>query len=396
MWSGNWRLKSDNQQLKIRVKQMLPQGSFRIGKVLGIDLEINYTWFLVFLLVTISFSSIFNQEPFVIPLSLAIILAIFTAILFFVSVLLHELSHSYVAERNNLNIKKITLFIFGGVAQMTEEPSSPQVEFKMAIAGPSMSLFLAFLFGAFWFFLYVLNLSGTLSAPFAILAQINVGLTVFNLLPGFPLDGGRVARAALWYFMKDVRKATRIASYAGQAIAFTLIFIGFVGFITDFSFGGLWLVLIGWFLNNAAQQSYRQMELQHALSDVKVAEIMARDVVAIPPDLSLEQLVNEYFLRYKFGRFPVVEGDTLIGIVTLHDVKEIPREDWPNVSTATIIRLVDQDIEISPEEDAFKALVKMAQKEVGHLLVVENGHLEGLITKSDIIRLIRVRTGLGM
>ncbi len=216
------------------------------------------------------------------------------------------------------------------------------------------------------------------------------------MLPGFPLDGGRVARAALWYFLKDMRKATQIASYAGQAIAFSLIFIGFVGFITNFGFGGLWLVLIGWFLNNAAQSSYRQIELQYALSNVRVKEIMTKDVVTIQPDLPIDQLVNEYFLRYKFGRFPVVDKGNLLGIVTLHDVKEVPREDWPTTMARQIIKLVDEGIEVAPDEQVFKALTKMAQKEVGHLLVVEDGHLKGLLTKSDVMRLIRVRTGLGM
>lgn len=376
---------------------MLPFGSFRIGKILGIDVEINYTWFLIFLLVTVSYSFLFMQNPFNIPLSPAIALAIITAILFFASVLLHELSHSFVAKRNNLDIKKITLFIFGGVAQMTEEPSSPQVEFKMAVAGPFMSLFLSLLFGAFWLLSTLINLSVGFSAPFMMLAQVNLGLALFNLLPGFPLDGGRVARAMLWYLLKDIRRATRIASYGGQAIAFFLIFVGFVGFMTKvLGFEGLWLVLIGWFLNNAAQQSYRQMELQHALSNFKIEDIMTRDVVTVHPDLSLDQLVNDYFLRYKFGRFPVVNEGGLLGVVTLHDVKEVPREKWPIMTAGQIITMVDKDIEVAPDEEVLRALMKMTREEVGHLLVVENGELRGLVTKSDIMRLISVRTGLGM
>jgi Zn-dependent protease len=375
---------------------MIPFGSFRIGRILGIDVEINYTWFLIFILVTISFSFVFRQKPFSIPLSLGIILAIATSFLFFGSVLLHEISHSFIAKRNKINIKKITLFIFGGVAQMTEEPSTPQTEFKMAIAGPLMSLFLSLFFGSFWLLSYVLNLGVGFSAPFEMLSQINLGLAIFNLLPGFPLDGGRVVRAGLWYFLNDLRKATRIASYGGQAVAFFLIFVGFVGFITNFGFGALWLVLIGWFLNHAAQSGYRQMELQYALSDVKVEEIMVKDVVTINPDLPLDQLVDEYFLRYKFGRFPVVDKGTLIGVVTLHDVKEIPREEWPINTARQITTFLDKDIQITPEAEVFKALMKMAKEELGHLLVVKDGNLVGLITKSDIMRLIRVRTELSM
>lgn len=386
----------DREITKFREENMFQFGSFRIGKILGIDVEVNYTWFLIFLLVTISYGSLFTHDPYNVPLLPATILSIITSLLFFASVLLHELAHSFVAKRNGLDIKRITLFLFGGVAQMTEEPSSPQIEFKMAIAGPSMSFFLAVVFGVLWFFVFRLNLGITYTAPFEMLSLINLGLAIFNLLPGFPLDGGRIARAALWYFTKNIVKATRIASYAGQTIAFFLIFVGFIAFISNFGFGGLWLMLIGWFLNNAAQSGYRQMELQHALSDVKVEEIMTRDVVTIHPDLPLDQLVNEYFLRYKFGRFPVIDRDVLQGVVTLHDVKEIPRENWATTTASQIITLVDKDIEVTPGEEVFKALMKMAQEEVGHLLVVENSRLEGLVTKSDIMRLIRVKVGLGM
>jgi len=375
---------------------MFQFGSFRIGKILGIDVEVNYTWFLIFLLVTISYGSLFTHDPYNVPFLPATVLSIITSLLFFASVLLHELTHSFVAKRNGLGIKRITLFLFGGVAQMTEEPSSPQIEFKMAIAGPCMSFFLALVFGVLWFFVTRFDPGITYTAPFEMLSLINLGLAIFNLLPGFPLDGGRIARAVLWYFTKNVVKATRIASYAGQAIAFFLIFIGFIAFISNFGFGGLWLMLIGWFLNNAAQQGYRQMELQHSLSNVKVEEIMTRDVVTIYPELPVDQLVNDYFLRYKFGRFPVVEGHKLLGVVTLHDVKEVPRENWVSMTAGQIITKAGKNIEVTPGEEVFKALMQMAQEDIGHLLVVKNSQLEGLITKSDIMRLIRIRTGLGM
>jgi len=375
---------------------MLPFGSIRIGKILGIDVEINYTWFLIFFLVVISFSFIFRQDPYNIPLAVSVVMAVATSLLFFGSVLIHEVSHSFVAKRNQIDIKKITLFIFGGVAQMADEPSTPQIEFKMAIAGPLTSLFFALFFGAWWGFFSVLNLGIGFSVPFGLLAQINLGLAIFNLLPGFPLDGGRVARAALWYFLKDIRRATRIASYGGQAVALTLIFTGFLlFFVAGVAFQGLWLILIGWFLNHAAQSSYRQMELQYSLSDVKVGEIMVTDVITVDPGLTIDRIVDEYFLRHKVGRLPVVENGNLIGIVTLHDVKEVPREEWPTKTAGQVATLMDEEIETRPEEEVFKALMKMAKAEVGHLLVVENGHLIGLITKSDILRLIRVRTELG-
>ena len=365
---------------------MIPFGSFKIGRILGIDLEINYTWFLVFALVTGSFSLVFRQELSSLSLFISIILAVFTAALFFVSVLLHELSHSYVAKRNSLEIKKITLFIFGGVAQMTEEPSSPQVEFKMAIAGPSMSLFLSLLFLSVWLFGTLMNFGPVLPAPFALLAEINLGLAVFNLLPGFPLDGGRVARAALWYFLKDLRKATRIASYAGRGIAFLLIFAGFAGFVSDLNFGGLWLVLIGGFLNNAARQSYKQLEMQQVLSKVKVGEMMVKGDLSVHPDAPIDLVAGGYDRSYRLESLPVVEDGRLLGIIRVRDIKEVPRANWPVTTARQLTKPANEEIVISPDEDAFKALIKMAQANVRHLLVMEDGQLRGVISKSDVLR----------
>ena len=376
------------------MRELLPFGSFRIARIFGIPIEINYTWFVIFILVLFSLTFNFRvQYQFSLALSLAE--GLFTAILFFSSLILHELSHSYVAKMNKIPIKKITLFIFGGVAQMTEEPKNATSEFVMAVAGPATSLVLSLLYGAIWVGARILNLGSVLEAPFFWLFQINLALAVFNSAPGLPLDGGRVLRATIWYFTGNLARATRIASRSGQGLAYLLIFLGFYLVIGQGQPGGFWLILIGLFLNQAAQASYQQMLFQKSLSGVKVADIMTRDVLTVEPDITLERLVDDYFLKHKFGRFPVAKEGALLGVITLHDVKEVPRDNWPTVTARDVVKPLSDGNEIKPEHDAVHALMKMAREDVGHLLVVDdNGSLVGLVTRSDIIRLIKVKSEL--
>ena len=370
---------------------MLPFGSFRIAKIFGIPIEINYTWFIIFALVLFNLTFIFRaQYQFSLALSLAE--GIFTAVIFFSSLILHELSHSYVARINKIPIKKITLFIFGGVAQMTEEPKNAVSEFTMAVAGPATSMVLSFLFGAVWIGARILNLGEVVEAPFFWLFQINFALAVFNSAPGFPLDGGRILRAAIWYFTGDLARSTRIASRSGQGLAYLLIFLGFYLVISQGNPGGFWLILIGLFLNQAAQASYQQMVFQKSLSGVKISDIMTREVLTVEPNLTLGQLVDDYFLKYKFGRFPVAKEGALLGVITLHDIKEVPRDKWETVTAGEVVK-PDKNI-IGPEGEAVEALMKMAREDVGHLLVVKDGSLVGLVTRSDIIRLIKVKSEL--
>lgn len=374
---------------------MLPFGSFRIGRIFGIDVEINYTWFAIFILVTVALTLTFQEKPYQLSPLASLVDGVITSLLFFVSVLLHELCHSIVARLNGIPIKKITLFIFGGVAQMSKEPDSPGVEFKMAIAGPSASFLLALIFGlTFWSF-QTLSLSRIVIVPFIFLAEINLALGLFNLAPGFPLDGGRVLRAALWYWYRDLERATRIAAGFGQGVAGLLILIGFLSVIMG-NLGGIWFILLGWFLNQASQASYKQLVLQRSLSGIKVEGIMTKEVQTVEPSLTLDQVVNEHFLRYKFGRFPVVEDERLLGVITLHDVKEIPRENWSTTTVWEAMDPLDERLKISPGEDAVQALMQMAKEEVGHLLVVEDDRLVGLVTRADIIKLIKVKTELGV
>lgn len=374
----------------------LPLSGIRIGSIFGISIEINFTWFVIFALVTLSLSTAYfpYQYPSLSTVS-NFILGVITSFLFFGSVIFHELCHSLVAKLNNIPIKKITLFIFGGVAQMSQEPTSPGVEFKMAVAGPLSSLGLAFVFGFIWFMSRALGLSVFVTAPAQYLSIINVLLAVFNLLPGFPLDGGRVLRAGLWSWLKDITAATRIAARAGEIFAYILIFTGFLGVLSQ-QWGLGWFILIGWFLQQAAQGSYQHLVFERALSHVKVKDIMSKEIETVGPDYTLDQLVNDYFLRFKFGRFPVVRDGELLGIITLHDIKGVPREEWSYKVAQDVLTPLEKVLVVSPEDEAVKALTRMAQGEIGHLLVVERNKLVGLVTRSDIIRLIKVKTELGV
>lgn len=376
---------------------MIPFPSLKIGRILGIDIEVNYTWFVIFFMVVISLSASYFPAFYPKQSMLAnTIDGVITAIFFFASVIAHELSHSFVARLNRVSIKKITLFIFGGIAQMSSEPNNASAEFQMAVAGPISSLFLSGLFYLAFLLVGYLGLPTPFTAPFLWLSNINLVLALFNLLPGFPLDGGRVLRAALWQIFGDFRRATKIAARSGQGLAFLLIAIGLLGVVFLHQYDLAWFIFLGWFLNYAASLSYQQALLHHALSDVRVKEIMATDVLTVSPDLDLESLVNDYFLKYKFGRFPVVNGTELMGIITLHDVKEIPRENWAETRIKEVIVPLKPGLIVRPEDEANEALMRMAKEEVGHLLVVEKGILAGMVTKSDIIRLIRVKSELGV
>lgn len=374
----------------------LPFGSIRIGSILGISIEINFTWFIIFALVTLSLATAYFPQQFPeLPTTTNFILGVITSIFFFGSVIFHELFHSIVAKLNNIPIRKITLFIFGGVAQMSQEPPSPGVEFKMAVAGPLSSLGLAFIFGLVWLLARSLSLSVFVIAPAQYLSWINALLAVFNLLPGFPLDGGRVLRAGLWGWSKDITAATRIASRVGEGFAYLLIFMGFLGVLRG-QWGLGWFILIGWFLQQAAQSSYQHLIFERSLSNVKVADIMTREVETVAPDISLDRLVDEYFLKFKFGRFPVVSDGQLLGIITLHDIKEVPREEWAFKAAKDILTPLEKTMTVGPQDEAVQVLTRMAQSEVGHLLVVENNSLVGLVTRSDIIRLIKIKSELGV
>ena len=371
--------------------------SFRIGRLFGIDIEIDYTWFIVFFLVAALLSTgiLANRLP---GLSLGArwLVAGITALLFFASVLLHELSHSVVARRSGLGITGITLFLFGGVSKMSDEPESPGVEFRIAIAGPLTSVALAFVFLGIAHLVRPAPGGDVLNTVFTWLGWINGILAVFNLLPGFPLDGGRVLRAGLWRAMASLAEATRIASTFGHALGLLMIVGGVMLFALGAGFSGLWLAFIGWFLIQAAQSSYQQVVLRQAISGVPVGTVMTGDVNWVPAEIPLDQIVNDYVMRHNHPAFPVFDGDRLIGLLCLGDIRHVPQERWGQVTAREATPPLSQANTISPQADAWEALVRMSAESCGRLLVVEDGMLRGIISRTDINRLMRHRLELGL
>jgi len=319
---------------------------------------------------------------------------IITTLVIFVSVLTHEVSHSLVAIKEGISIRKITLFVFGGVAQMEEEPRSSNSELKITIAGPLASFVLALIFGSIFFYMYFTVGDNLLTIAFLFLAQINLVMAIFNLLPAFPLDGGRLLRSTIWHFTRNLLKSTKIAVSVGSVIAFLVMAFGFFAILGMGQITGLWFVFLGWILHHAGQASYSQLLFQQAFSGVKIREIMTTDVHTVPPDLNIQDLV-EKFHRYKLGAFPVVYGSTLHGLVTLNQIKDIPREKWSYKTVAYIMTPLEECITVSPHEEAASIMTKMAVEHAGRVLVIENGELVGILTRTDMMRLLQMHMILG-
>jgi Zn-dependent protease len=383
------------------------ENNLRLGRIFGIEIAINWSLIFVFLLIAWSlalgvFAPMHPTWGPVFTWGIAII----GTILFFASLLAHELAHSLVAKAYGIPVRSITLWLFGGVSSITKEPPSPKAEFLMAIVGPLTSIILGFIF---------LGLAALSSGGFANvgnlpilgpattlalwLGSINILLGIFNLVPGFPLDGGRVLRSIFWAVTNNLREATRWASWAGQAVAWILILIGIsmifgirIPFFGTGLLGGLWLVLIGWFLHSASVQSYRQVVIQGALQGVPVGRLMESHVATVSPDLSVANLVHEYIMGTSERAFPVVQDNQLVGIVSLEDVRRVPREDWDVTSVRQIMTPQGQLTTATPDEDANEALNEIASHDVNQVPVVKDGRLVGMLRRSDILRWLQVWT----
>ncbi|MCL5023823.1 MAG: site-2 protease family protein [Nitrospirae bacterium] len=364
----------------------LQHGSWKIATVMGIPIRVHFSWLVVLGLITWSLSAFyFPKAAPELPVLFYWIGGLVAALLLFVSVALHELSHSLVALKYRLPILNITLFIFGGVSQMKDEPPGPKAEFRIALAGPLSSLVLAFLF-----FLLGYSVRGELAkALFAYISRLNLVLGLFNLIPGFPMDGGRVVRAFIWKRTGNFLHATRRASGYGRKIALLFILSGLLWIFAGFP-GGLWMMLIGWFLHTAAQSSYQQASLQQTLQGVKVRDIMTRDIVSLPSDATLDEAVNGYFLKHGYGGFPVVRDGRFLGFVTLKEIKDVPRERWREVKVAEVLIPHRPQWEVSEEDDAVKALELMIREDAGRLVVTRNEELAGLITRNGIAKYVQI------
>jgi Zn-dependent protease/CBS domain-containing protein len=379
-------VRAGNGRREDAMNRALLQGAWKIGTIMGIPVRVHFSWFIIFGLISWSLSSFyFPQAAPDLPAASYWVKGVLAALLLFASVGLHELAHSFVARKYKISIESITLFIFGGVAQMKGEPPHPKAEFRIAIAGPLSSFFLSALF-----FVLSLNGAGGVQALFAYLARINLIIGTFNLIPGFPMDGGRVLRAALWERKKNFFYATQRASAIGQKIALFFIFFGILSIFTNTP-GGVWLMLIGWFLYTAAQASYQQSTLQESLSGVTVGDIMTRDIVTLSASTTLEEAVEGYFLKYGYGGFPVMLNGDFAGIVTLKEVKAVPRADRSRMTVGDVYVTHERKWEVSPGEGAMRALEIMIRENQGRLVIIENGALIGLITRNGIARYVQIK-----
>jgi Zn-dependent protease len=372
-------------------------GGIPIGKVFGISLRLDYSWFFIFILITWALAG--EYFPTTYPawsLALKIGAGVLTSVLFFGSVLFHELMHSVVALREGIQIKAITLFFLGGVSQMTGEPKTAGDEFRMAAAGPFSSLVLGGLFLGLYFVLRSIpGIPAEFGAAVSMyLGLINILLGVFNLIPGFPLDGGRVLRSIIWWRSRNFRGATKIASNIGRVIGFLFIFGGIWLVFTGNFFNGLWFGLIGWFLETAASTSYRQMLLQDMLKGHTAGEVMSRDCMTVPPDITVESLVNEHILSSGRRCFPVVSGTHTEGLMTLSNIKSVPSEARKTTLVKEAMTPIDQVKSVTPDEDLANILQILTENDINQVPVVWQNKVVGIVGRDSLINFINIRNEL--
>jgi len=368
----------------------------KLFKLLGFEVRIDWSWIIIAILIAWSLSrGVFPSYYKNLSPQTYWWMGIIGAAGLFLSIIAHEFSHSLVARKYGLPMKGITLFIFGGVAEMEDEPPSAKLEFMMAIAGPICSILIALIFYGIHAAGKQAGLAQPINGVVGYLAMINGILAAFNLLPAFPLDGGRVLRSILWGAKKNLRWATYVSSRIGSGFGILLIVLGVIQVFRGNFIGGMWWFLIGMFLQGAAKASYQQLLTRRALEGEPVRRFMKTDAVTVPPSISLEQLVEDYIYKYHFKMFPVVEDhDRLLGCVTTKQIKEIPRAEWGRRTVGDVASQCTPENTIEPQADAMKALSIMKQTGASRLMVVEGGHLVGIIALKDLLELLSLKVEL--
>lgn len=358
---------------------------WRVGRIAGVEIRIDQSWALIALLITYSLYLQFSDTYKELSTGAAAALAIGAALLFFGSVLTHEMAHAVMARRRKIPVRGITLFIFGGATHAKVESRGPADEFLISVVGPLTSLALGGVFA-------VIDLAGRAVLPdpvagaFGYLGWVNIVLAVFNLLPGFPLDGGRVLRSAVWKATNSLSKATRIASIAGQTVGFLLVAVGVMFLLQGYVGNAIWLAFIGWFLAQAARSTYEELQVRRILEGVDAEDVMARNLVAIPADITLEEAVERHFMRYDHGGFPVEDQGQTVGFISLRGVKKVPREDWGSRTVRESMGGLDDQVTVSPDMRMDRVLAKLQDGEINRVLVMEDGEVIGIITPTDVAR----------
>jgi len=365
---------------------------FTLFRLFGFEVGIDPTWIILAILVAWSLST--GYFPFYyrnLSTEAYWIMGIIGAVGLFLSIIFHEFSHSLVARRSGMPMKGITLFIFGGVAEMNEEPPGAKEEFWMALAGPVSSFVAA---GVFYGLEGLGNAVGWpiyITAVVGYLALINFILAVFNLIPAYPLDGGRILRSILWGWKKNIRWATRISSQIGAGFGIALIILGVLRVLTGYFIGGMWFFLIGMFIRGAARMSYQQLLTRRALEGEPVRRFMNENPITVPPSITLDKLVEDYIYRHHHKLYPVAEDGRLTGCITTRQIKAIDRDEWPNTTAGQIARDCSEENTVSPETDAVNALATMQKNGASRMMVVSGGQLQGIISLKDMLDFLSMK-----
>lgn len=368
------------------------RSGIKIGRVFGIPIYLHLSWILIFGLITYSLVDEFGARYPQWSSRQLWSLGVLTSLLFFGSVLFHELSHSVVARQYRIPVASITLFFFGGIASITRDPERPGQEFLMAAAGPASSYVLA---GAFWLLALATPTDSMPNVLANWLAGTNALLATFNLLPGFPLDGGRVFRSIVWGITKNYSRSTRIASRVGQAIAYAMMAFGlYMAFALHSSVNGVWFVFLGWFLLTAARQSYQQVEAQGALQGLRAADVMTSEMPTVGRDLSLDEYSREVSRTGRRAHMVVSDGK-LAGLMRVEILQAVPREDWPSTSVQAVMIPREKLPWTAPDEPVLSVLERMRSANVDQLAVIREDNVVGLVTRDSILRVVQARTELG-
>lgn len=373
------------------------KAQIKLGKIFGVEIGLHYSWFIIAFLITFSLAGHFQTNNPEWSGGLRWGVAIVTAVLFFAAIVAHELSHALVAKARGLPVHSITLFALGGVAQMEKDAADAKTEFWMGIIGPITS----FVIGVVCLVLaFALGWTppefpqSPLPAMLMWLGVINIGLALFNMIPGFPLDGGRVLRGIIWWITGNAKRATTIAARVGQIIAFLMIMYGLIQFFGGAGFNGLWITFIGWFLLSASRESYAQMVVTEGLRGLRVADVMSRDYPAVDAYANLQTFAEEHLMRTGRRFFVVTLNGRPEGIITPNEISAIPQARWPYTTIMDVMRPLDQAQTVAPNTPIAEALELMASQDLNQLPVIANGALAGLISRAHVLQLIQTRAEL--
>jgi Zn-dependent protease/predicted transcriptional regulator len=362
-----------------------------LGRILGIPIYLHPSWFIIFALITLSLRTQFTAQHPGWTSQQHWLLGIITSALFFGSVVFHELSHSVVAKLYKIPVQSITLFVFGGLSSISREPEKPRQEFNIAIAGPLASFFLA---GCFYLVGRFFHGDDLVTASTKWLWQINVALGAFNLVPGFPLDGGRILRGIAWGITKNFQRATKIAATTGKIFAYVMIIFGAYQALMGNWIGGLWTAFIGWFLLSAAQESYAQVAVQNTLTGVRAGDVMTHDIPTVTRDMSIDEYVHEV-LRTGAKVHIVTGAGRPVGLISLDEARTVPRDEWTNTSIQAVMLPLDRLHSTEPDEPVLSVLQRMRSKSISQMPVISDGNIVGMVGLEDILRVLHTRLQLG-